>query len=108
MPVLIDDQPSRLVSSELAIDRLLLASLDAIDGHAVGPPRVCSLPVPASAGRLPIIVHLLPVSDNAHHIFSVASKLVIVTPVDRGAVPSAEVIGGLFDLTPGRCVWHGR
>jgi DNA-binding CsgD family transcriptional regulator len=47
-----------------------------------------------------MIVHLLPVCGNAQDIFSAASKLVIITPVDRGAVPNAEVIAGLFDLTP--------
>jgi DNA-binding CsgD family transcriptional regulator len=99
MPDLIDDQPSRLVFSDPAIDRLFLAGLDAIDRRIVGPPRVCSIPVPASAARVPMIVHLLPVSGNAQDIFSAASMLAIVTPVDRGAVPNAEVIAGLFDLT---------
>jgi DNA-binding CsgD family transcriptional regulator len=100
MPDVIGDQPSRLVFSDPAIDRLFLAGLDAIDRHVVGPPRVCSIPMPASTGRVPMIVHLLPVSGNAQDIFSAASKLIIVTPVDRGAVPNAEVIAGLFDLTP--------
>ena len=49
---------------------------------------------------MPKIVHLLPVSGSAQDILSAASKLIIVTLVDRGAVPNAEVIGGLFDLTP--------
>jgi DNA-binding CsgD family transcriptional regulator len=100
MPDLIDDQPSRLVFKDSAIDRLFLAGLDAIDRRVVGAPRVGSIPVPASAGRVPMIVHLLPVSGNAQDIFSAASKLAIVTFVDRGAVPNAEVIAGLFDLTP--------
>jgi DNA-binding CsgD family transcriptional regulator len=100
MPDLVDEQPSRLVFSDPAIDRLFRAGLDAIDRRVVGSLRVCSIPVPASAGRVPMIVHLLPVSGNAQDIFSAASKLVIITPVDRGAVPSAEVIAGLFDLTP--------
>ncbi|MDA9522935.1 hypothetical protein XI06_22305 [Bradyrhizobium sp. CCBAU 11434] len=100
MPDVIHDQPSRLKFSEPAIDRLFMGGLDAIDTHVVGPLRVCSIPVPAGAGRVPMIVHLVPVSGNAQDIFSAASKLVIVTPVDRGAVPNAEVIAGLFDLTP--------
>lgn len=100
MPDVVGDQPSRLVFSDLAIDRLFLAGLDAIDRRVIGAPRICSIPVSANNGRVPMIVHLLPVSGNAQDIFSAASKLIIVTPVDRGAVPNAEVIGGLFDLTP--------
>ncbi|MDE2378877.1 helix-turn-helix transcriptional regulator [Bradyrhizobium sp.] len=100
MPDLIDDRPSRLVFSDPAIDRLFLAGLDAIDRRVMGARRICSIPVPASADRAPMIVHLLPVSGTAQDVFSAASKLVIVTPVDRGAVPNAEVIAGLFDLTP--------
>ena len=49
------------------------------------------------SGRLASIVsHLLPVSGNARYLLR-RLKLSIVTPVDRGAVPNAEVIGGLFD-----------
>ena len=33
-------------------------------------------------------------------IFTQATALLVVTPVDRAAVPTAEVLQGLFDLTP--------
>jgi len=85
--------------SDAAIDRLFLAGLDAIDRRAASAQGVCSIPIAASAARVPMIVHLLPVCGNAQDIFSAASKLVIITPVDRGAVPNAEVLRG-------RCVYR--
>ncbi|MBC9879827.1 helix-turn-helix transcriptional regulator [Bradyrhizobium sp. INPA01-394B] len=100
IPNTVNDQPSRLIFSDPAIDRLFLAGLDAINQSVIGTPRVCSFPIAAAEGGVPMIVHLLPVAGNAQDIFFAASKLIIITPVDRGAVPNAEVIAGLFDLTP--------
>ncbi len=47
-----------------------------------------------------MILHLLPIHGAAHDVFSRATSLLVVTPVDRGAVPTAKVLQGLFDLTP--------
>jgi DNA-binding CsgD family transcriptional regulator len=60
---------------------------------------VLSIPIQATPGRVPLIVHLLPVRKAAQDIFSGAATLMIVTPVDRAKVPGAEVLAGLFDLT---------
>ncbi len=59
-----------------------------------------SIPVVAREGRPPLIFHVLPVRGAANDIFAKGLALLIVTPVDRSAVPSAEVLRVLFDLTP--------
>ncbi|MCG2633209.1 helix-turn-helix transcriptional regulator [Bradyrhizobium sp. WYCCWR 13023] len=100
MPNMMNDMPSRLVFSDPTVDLLFIAGLDAINRCIIGTKRVCSFPIAATEGRVPMIVHLLPVAGNAQDIFSAASKLIIITAVDRGTVPHAEVIRGLFDLTP--------
>jgi DNA-binding CsgD family transcriptional regulator len=47
-----------------------------------------------------MIVHVLPIKGLARDVFSRASVVVLVTPVVIADVPTAEVIQGLFDLTP--------
>jgi DNA-binding CsgD family transcriptional regulator len=47
-----------------------------------------------------MILHLVPVRGAAQDVFSRASVVVFVTPVVVAEVPTAEVIQGLFDLTP--------
>jgi DNA-binding CsgD family transcriptional regulator len=42
----------------------------------------------------------VPVLGAGHDIFSQAAFVAVVTPIDRGAVPTANVLQGLFDLTP--------
>jgi DNA-binding CsgD family transcriptional regulator len=59
-----------------------------------------SIPLAAAEGRPPMIVHVVPVRGVARDIFSRASVVVFVTPVVVSDVPTAEVIQGLFDLTP--------
>ncbi|MBL0374601.1 helix-turn-helix transcriptional regulator [Rhizobium sp. KVB221] len=59
-----------------------------------------SFPLPQHQNAAPAIVHLVPVRGSARDIFVRAAYFLIVTPVDRSRVPSAEVIQGLFDLSP--------
>ena len=64
---------------------------------------VRSIPVPASDGQPPLVVHLLPLRRAAHDIFSGADMLIAVTPVSASTiVPSPSLLAGLFDLTPRR------
>ena len=44
--------------------------------------------------------HVLPVRGAAHDVFATAEAIVILTPVVPRDVPTADVIQGLFDLTP--------
>jgi DNA-binding CsgD family transcriptional regulator len=59
-----------------------------------------SLPMPTQGGHPPLIVHVVPIRGLARDVFSRASVVVLVTPVVIADVPTAEVIQGLFDLTP--------
>jgi DNA-binding CsgD family transcriptional regulator len=61
---------------------------------------VRSIAIPAVAERPPLILHLVPVRGSAHDVFGGAGSVVVVTPVQPRAVPNAEVLQGLFDLTP--------
>lgn len=98
MPEVVQDRPKRLAIVNPAADRLLeagLARLAVAGGEAVG-----SIAIPATEGRPPMIVHLVPVRRAAHDVFSGATVIVVVTPVVAGEAPSAQVVRGLFDLTP--------
>lgn len=98
MPSLFQDRAHRVTVTDAAADALLataLATLPQDDRRSVK-----SIPVAAAGDRVPMVVHLIPVRRGAHDFFTQASALMIVTPVDSAAVPSAEVLQGLFDLTP--------
>jgi DNA-binding CsgD family transcriptional regulator len=62
---------------------------------------VLSIAVPAAFGHAPMALHLVPICGAAHDIFSQVASILIATPVDRVASPNAELLEGLFDLTPG-------
>lgn len=59
-----------------------------------------SFPLPQRDDQPPAVVHVVAVEGNARDIFTNAAIFLIVTPIDRHRVPSAETIQGLFDLTP--------
>lgn len=99
LDTLVLDRNDRLRLTDQRADRLLASALESISSRE-NPTAVKSIPVRATDDRLPYILHLLPVEGLAHDVFSPATSLLIVTPVDRAAVPSAEVLQGLFDLTP--------
>jgi DNA-binding CsgD family transcriptional regulator len=74
-----------------AIDAVLLP------GH--GPVR--SIPVPATAGHSPLIVHVLPLRGAAHDVFSGGASLMVVSAVGKPLpAPDIAMLHGLFDLTP--------
>ncbi|KQT59723.1 LuxR family transcriptional regulator [Methylobacterium sp. Leaf456] len=98
MPHTLSDQPSRLAVVDPAADRLLR---EAVGGPAqAGPLPVRSIPIPAHGERPPVILHLVPVRGAAHDVFARARAVLIATPVVARDVPSADVVQGLFDLTP--------
>lgn len=99
MPSLVQDGPARLMVMNHAADRLFAEGLAALDQP--GGRGIFSIPVPPrQEGDVPAILHLLPVRRAAYDVLNSASALVIVTTVDRQLVPTAEVLAGLFDLTP--------
>ncbi|MBN8965840.1 MAG: helix-turn-helix transcriptional regulator [Rhizobiales bacterium] len=99
MPRVIQDRRDRLVLASAQADALLLQALERLRGGMVRS-TTSSIPLPARDGQPPIVVHLLPVKGAAHDVFAQGKTIMLVTPVDRAKVATAEVLEGLFDLTP--------
>lgn len=98
MPEVIQDRTQRIRMTDPAADALLALALDGLSSGTKQ--SVMSIPVAAVGERSPMILHIVPVRRQAHDLFVDGTALFVVTPVDRAAVPSAEVLQGLFDLTP--------
>lgn len=106
VPSLFQDRRSRLTISIKAADALFGDAISALSAGAVH--TVSSIPVSAASDRDPLIVHFVPVRGAARDLFTQSSALLVVTPIDRAAVPTAELLQGLFDLTPAEAkVAHG-
>lgn len=98
-PEIVQARPSRLALADAGADAVLAATIDALRGPV--PLGVAqSIPVRGNEAHPPMVVHVHPVRGAARDIFSRASALLLVTPVAVAEVPSANVIQGLFDLTP--------
>jgi DNA-binding CsgD family transcriptional regulator len=98
MPSVFQDRAHRLTVMDDAADGLLgsaFASLVRTSDRSVR-----SIAISATDERIPMVLHVVPVTGAAQDIFTQATALLVVTPVDRAAVPAAEVLQGLFDLTP--------
>ena len=98
MPALFQDRAQRVAMADVAADALLAEALGTL--RLAGSRAVKSIPVAATVGRMPMVLHVIPVRGAARDIFTQATALLVVTPVDRAVVPTAEVLQGLFDLTP--------
>jgi DNA-binding CsgD family transcriptional regulator len=100
VPSLFQDRRARLAVVERNADILLRAAVESLacDSRLTD---VQSIPVAAKEDRPPFIVHILPVRGLAHDVFDRGFALIVVTPVVPKDVPTAEVLQGLFDLTPG-------
>lgn len=86
----------RLGFHEPAADALLQAVLSRKDPAAGG----TSIPLSAVEERPPAVAHGLPMRRMARDFFANAHTLVVVTPLTEDVVPDADLLGGLFDLTP--------
>lgn len=102
VPSVFVDRAARLELTDSGADTLFVRAVAGADSNAalVSINTINSIPLAAAEDRPPMIVHVLPVCGAAHDIFSQASSLLVVTPVDRVTVPNAVVLQGLFDLTP--------
>jgi DNA-binding CsgD family transcriptional regulator len=98
VPAVFLDRQSGLDLAAPGPQALFRAAFDAAAIDVTGAPL--SLPLPARDGQPPMILHLVPVRGLARDVFSRASVVLFVTPVVVADVPTAEVIQGLFDLTP--------
>lgn len=64
------------------------------------PQRGHSIPIKASLANPPAILHILPITGNARQFFLQAAAFVLITPATQNQLLTAELIKGLFDLTP--------
>jgi DNA-binding CsgD family transcriptional regulator len=99
IPDVLQDRRERLVLSDAGADGLLkqaFTRLRAGDGAS----KIYSIPLKARKAHPASIIHVVPVRGAARDIFSAASCILVVTPVTHSGVPAADLIQGLFDLTP--------
>ncbi|WP_407149373.1 helix-turn-helix transcriptional regulator [Bradyrhizobium sp. ORS 86] len=99
VPDVMQDRTDRLTLAPASADLLFAQALAALD-HGVISVEVRSVPIAAQDDRPPMIVHVVPIHGAAQDLFDRASAIVMVTPVVPSDVPTAEVLQGLFDLTP--------
>ncbi|MFZ5736101.1 MAG: helix-turn-helix transcriptional regulator, partial [Pseudomonadota bacterium] len=96
VPAVFQDRAQRLTIAERAADAVFADAVASLPAA----PAVRSIPVVGAEGVLPMVLHLIPVRGSAQDIFTQAIAILVATPVDRARVPTAEVLQGLFDLTP--------
>jgi hypothetical protein len=101
MPKVVLDRRERVMLSDHNADALLAGALTRL-ALPENEGDVRSFPIPPGEDQPPIIVHLVPVRRDARDVFSTASAILVV-PAE---VPTAEVIQGLFDLTPAEAAWR--
>lgn len=78
---------------------LLRQAIDTLAYENAGAVR--SIPVPATVERPPAVIHVLPLRRAAFDVFSGSEIIIVATAVAAGAgVPSAGILGALFDLSP--------
>jgi DNA-binding CsgD family transcriptional regulator len=99
IPSVLLDRPGRVALADRRADGLLAAALERL-AHPNERLSLGSLPIPAHQGHPPLILHLVPIRRAAHDVFANVAGILIVTPVVPAKVPTAEVLQGLFDLTP--------
>jgi DNA-binding CsgD family transcriptional regulator len=95
MPDVVRDGNQRVAFRDPGVDVLLARALS--QRNAL---HTRSIPIAANEAYPPMIAHLVPIRLAARDIFFSASEVLLITPVSRRGVPSADIIEGLFDLTP--------
>lgn len=99
VPSVFADRRERVVLAHESSDRLFSNAVARLDlGYGKG--KILSLPIPETDGNVAMALHVVPVRRAANDVFVSASSVIVATPVDRTASPSAELLQGLFDLTP--------
>jgi len=59
-----------------------------------------SIAVPSDDENAAMVVHLIPVRRSAHDVFGPAMGILVVTPLGSSQALPAELLNGLFDLSP--------
>jgi DNA-binding CsgD family transcriptional regulator len=89
----------RLAFMDGPTDALFAESLLRL-GSTEGVDAICTIPIRARGDRPPMVVHLIPAHAAANGALPCACTILVVTRVTPPAAPAAEVLQGLFDLTP--------
>ena len=99
MPAVVRDGRERLMLTNQAADAILQETLERLGVNRThGQSR--SIALPGTESELPMVVHISPIRGAANDVFSQSIALAMITPVNKGVVPNAEILQGLFDLTP--------
>ncbi len=98
-PGVVQSRPNRLALAHPGAD-LMLATTLATLRETVSLGLKQSIPVPPTEEHPPVVVHVHPVLGVARDVFTRATAILLITPVEASEVPTASVIQGLFDLTP--------
>jgi DNA-binding CsgD family transcriptional regulator len=99
MPYITHKRFDRLAFCDATADALFTEALmQPVPTSAPGTVR--AIPIRARGEQPPMIIHFMPVRGEAQSVFVGASCVLIITPLKHQVVPKAEVLQGLFDLTP--------
>jgi len=98
IPQVVQDRRSRIGLVDRRADTMLGQALLQLQSRARR--QVHSIPIAATSERPASIVHVVPVRGTANEIFAAASCVLVITAVTHPEIASAQVIQGLFDLTP--------
>jgi DNA-binding CsgD family transcriptional regulator len=100
IPKVVADRTDRIRFINPDADTIFAEGLSALSTNREKHLHGRSFPLAGSDDQPAMVFHLLPLRRAAHDLFFHGAALLVVTPVDRAAVPTAEVLQGLFDLTP--------
>ena len=59
-----------------------------------------SIALPATFEIPPAVAHIVPLHGRSHDIFTRGDAVVLITPLSTPLIPQADILAGLFDLTP--------
>ena len=99
MPHITHKRCKRLAFCDAIADALFTEAL-AQPARVSGPDAVRAIPIRASGEQPPMIVHFMSGRGKARNVFAGASCVLIISLLKPPLVPGAEILQGLFGLTP--------
>lgn len=99
LPSLLTVRGGRLGMVQQKADALLEQAFASLRSPALMT-GIASIPIRRTSDHPPYILHVVPVVGGARDLFSAAAAVLLLTAVVPSSVPSANVVQGLFDLTP--------
>ncbi len=60
----------------------------------------CSIPLRDEDGRANALLHMMPIRRSAHDIMGQSYALLLLTPINPGRAPNADLLKTLFNLSP--------